>query len=97
MSYRTAPVLSYTAPTRLNPGAVVQVGCPFGCQPRRRNGRPITDKATGQPRTLTHGHGVGAAGTAPVLGARSAHCADHGGSYELVDPFGLVPDRLEIA
>lgn len=90
----TAPVLSYTPPTRFNPGASVEVACPR-CVKRRRTGKPVLDKH-GRELHLVHTHGVGAAGSLPVLGHRQAHCLDDKGGYVIEDLFGVVPERIEL-
>lgn len=71
------------------------MACPR-CVKRRRTGKPALDKH-GRELHLVHTHGVGAAGSEPVLGHRLAHCLDDEGGYVIADLFGVLPDRLEIA
>ncbi|WP_191563448.1 hypothetical protein [Janibacter melonis] len=72
------------------------MACPW-CIERRRNGRPVLDKH-GQELHRVHRHGIGPAGTRPVLGDRGAHCKGAVGGmrdgYVITDPFGLVPERI---
>ena len=88
-----AQVVAYFPPTRHHPAARVEVLCPFGCRELTPTGRP--KKGGGARR---HVHGVGGIGALPDLGDRVAHCPSTlGRTYFLVDPRGLVPERLELA
>lgn len=96
----SATVIAYTPPTQLNHAAIVDVTCPLGCVERDRWRRPVLDD-DGLPIPITHRHGIGRAGSAPALGHRAAHCRGaaerEGDGYHLLDPLGVVPQRIEIA